>query len=93
MVPGPRPGQVWVQGRWVWNERDYVWQGGRWQQDRPDYVYRPGPLRSRRAADGAGSTTSGSRASNGKHSHHDHDDHGDGDFRFQPGAGEEKGRC
>jgi len=41
-APGPRPGQVWVPGRWVWDERNYAWRQGYWQAARPDYVYAPG---------------------------------------------------
>ena len=41
-VPRPLRGQVWVPGRWVWNEREYVWRAGLWQSERPDYVYAPG---------------------------------------------------
>ena len=69
MVPGPRPGQVWVQGRWVWNERDYVWQGGRWQQDRPDYVtHRPLGPGQRRLALGR-RRVEARQAKDGKHGH------------------------
>lgn len=93
MVPGPRPGQVWVQGRWVWNERDYVWQGGRWQQDRPDYVYAPG--RWVQASGGwrwVDDQWKPGKQKNGKHSNHDHDDHGDGGYHCPPGQAK-KGRC
>ena len=93
MVPGTRPGQVWVQGRWVWNERDYVWQGGRWQQDRPDYVYAPG--RWVQASGGwrwVDDQWKPGKQKNGKHSHHDHDDQGDGGYHCPPGQAK-KGRC
>jgi len=41
-MPGPRPGQVWVPGRWQWGGSAYAWQGGYWQPARADYDYVPG---------------------------------------------------
>lgn len=34
--PRPRPGFVWVPGRWVWSHRRrrYVWVPGRWERRR-----------------------------------------------------------
>lgn len=41
-VPRAMQGQVWIPGRWEWNERAYAWRPGQWQRARPDYVYAPG---------------------------------------------------
>lgn len=92
VMPGPRPGQVWVPGRWVWNDRDYVWQAGRWQQDRPDYVYAPG--RWVQASGGwrwvDDQWKPGKPPKEGKHGHgHDQDDDG---YHCPPGQAK-KGRC
>jgi hypothetical protein len=41
-MPGPRPGPIWVPGRWPWAGNAYAWRGGYWQAARPDYDYVPG---------------------------------------------------
>lgn len=95
-MPGPRQGQVWAPGRWVWNERDYVWQGGRWQQARPDYVYAPG----RWVQAGGGwrwvddQWKPGKPPKHDKHDRHDKHghDHGDDGYHCPPGQAK-KGRC
>lgn len=31
----PRRGQVWVEGRWDWQNGGWVWQAGRWERQKP----------------------------------------------------------
>ena len=38
----PRPGFVWIQGRWDYRGGRYVWMNGRWERERAGYVYAPG---------------------------------------------------
>ena len=93
VMPGPRPSQVWVPGRWVWNERDYVWQSGLWQQARPDYVYAPG----RWVQANGGWRWVDDQWKPGKppkHDKHDkHDNHGHDDGTHCPPGQAKKGRC
>lgn len=37
----PRPGYVWVQGRWVWNRR-WVWKAGHWERERHGRTWQQG---------------------------------------------------
>ena len=41
VVPGPRPGYVWQQGYWGWDDHRHRhhWHKGRWAHGRPGYVY------------------------------------------------------
>ena len=96
-VPRAMPGQVWVPGRWAWNEREYVWQAGQWQGARPDYVYAPGRWV---AADGGWRWSEDQwRRRPGGHREHGGGDryeesgerHGDG-YHCPPGQAK-KGRC
>ena len=95
-VPLARPGQVWVPGRWAWNERDYVWRGGHWQEARPDYVYAPG----RWVQAGGGWRWVDDQWKPGKRKHDKHDRHEgheshhdhDGGGHCPPGQAK-KGRC
>jgi len=41
-VPRGAPNQVWVPGRWAWNDRQYAWQPGHLQRARIDYMYAHG---------------------------------------------------
>jgi hypothetical protein len=94
-VPRARPGQVWVPGRWAWNERDYVWYGGHWQQARPDYVYAPG----RWVQAGGGWRWVDDQWKPGKRKHdqhghdHDHGGGGGGGGEHCPPGQAKKGRC
>src|SRR5262245_22226345 len=36
---GTRPGQVWVNGRWVYAQSGWVWQAGYWQAERQGYYW------------------------------------------------------
>jgi WXXGXW repeat (2 copies) len=38
----PRPGFVWIQGRWDYRGGRYVWMNGRWERERAGYYYAPG---------------------------------------------------
>ncbi|WGS54860.1 YXWGXW repeat-containing protein [Paraburkholderia sp. D15] len=42
VVPAPRAGYVWDQGRWRWNHGRYVWVPGHWQPVRVGYRWVPG---------------------------------------------------
>jgi hypothetical protein len=94
-IPTPRPGQVWVQGHWYWNQRDYAWRPGYWQPARANYAYAPGrwvPV------SGGYRWIEGDWKRHGKkhdhhHDHYDHyDDHGPGPGHCPPGQAK-KGRC
>ena len=82
-LPGPRAGQIWIQGNWYWNQRDYVWRPGRWEPARPDYDYAQGRWVH---SDGGYRWVEGNWKSKGK----GHDDHGSG--HCPPGQAK-KGRC
>lgn len=38
----PRPGYVFIQGRWNWNGGQWVWMGGHWERERVGYYWEPG---------------------------------------------------
>lgn len=38
----PRPGFIWMQGRWNWQGGQWVWMGGHWERERVGYYYEPG---------------------------------------------------
>jgi len=40
--PAPRPGYVWVGGRYGWHRRHYVWHRGYYVRERPGYMWRGG---------------------------------------------------
>jgi hypothetical protein len=42
VVPAPRAGYVWDQGRWRWEHGRYVWVQGHWQPVRIGYRWVPG---------------------------------------------------
>ncbi|MEX3810897.1 YXWGXW repeat-containing protein [Paraburkholderia sp. BR13439] len=42
LVPAPRDGYVWDQGRWRWEHGRYVWAPGHWQPVRVGYHWVPG---------------------------------------------------
>ena len=42
VVPAPRPGYIWIAGRWEWRGGRYMWANGYWETDRPGYVYEQG---------------------------------------------------
>jgi hypothetical protein len=42
VVPAPRAGYVWDQGRWRWDHGRYVWVPGHWQPVRVGYRWVPG---------------------------------------------------
>jgi hypothetical protein len=42
VTPAPRPGFVYVQGRWVHNNNRWVWRDGYWVRERVGYYYKPG---------------------------------------------------
>jgi hypothetical protein len=42
VVPAPRSGYVWDQGRWRWAHGRYVWVPGHWQAVRPGHHWVPG---------------------------------------------------
>ena len=42
LVPAPRDGYVWDQGRWRWDHGRYVWVPGHWQPVRVGYHWVPG---------------------------------------------------
>jgi hypothetical protein len=37
-----RPGYVWIEGRYHYNNGRYVWHDGRYERERHGYHYRPG---------------------------------------------------
>jgi len=39
VVPAPRPGYVWTNGYWRWEEprRTHIWVEGRWEAERPGH--------------------------------------------------------
>jgi hypothetical protein len=45
----PRPGYVWVDGRWGWDDysNEWVWYDGYWVEDRPGYYYVAGRWENR----------------------------------------------
>ena len=90
-MPGPRAGQVWVPGRWQWNERAYVWRTGFWQAARPDYAYAPGRWVQ---ADGGWRWMEGNwrRAEQQPH-HAEREGHGGGGGGHCPPGQAKKGRC
>jgi hypothetical protein len=49
VVPPPRAGYVWDQGRWRWEHGRYVWVPGHWQPVRVGYHWVPGHWRQRGA--------------------------------------------
>jgi hypothetical protein len=40
--PAPRPGFVYIQGRYVYHNGRYVWRDGYWVRERVGYYYNPG---------------------------------------------------
>lgn len=42
ITPAPRPGFVYIQGRWVNNGNRWVWRDGYWERERVGYHYAPG---------------------------------------------------
>ena len=42
VVPAPRHGYVWDQGRWRWDHGRYVWVPGHWRAMRPGHHWVPG---------------------------------------------------
>jgi hypothetical protein len=38
----PRPGFIWIQGRWNWSGGQWVWMGGHWERERAGYYWEPG---------------------------------------------------
>lgn len=42
VTPAPRPGFVFIQGRWIRNSNRWAWRDGYWVRERPGYVYNPG---------------------------------------------------
>jgi WXXGXW repeat (2 copies) len=40
--PGPRPGYVWVGGRYEWRERRYVWHHGHYARERHGWAWHEG---------------------------------------------------
>jgi hypothetical protein len=42
VMPAPRPGYVWDNGRWRWDHGRYVWVTGHWQPVRPGHRWIPG---------------------------------------------------
>jgi hypothetical protein len=42
VMPAPRAGYVWDQGRWRWEQGRYVWAPGHWQPVRVGYHWVPG---------------------------------------------------
>ena len=78
-MPAPRPGHLWVEGNWHWNQGGYAWRPGYWQRARPDYAYAPGRWVR---LDGGYRWVEGGwkpHKHKHKHKHHDYDDdHGHG---------------
>src|SRR3569623_872211 len=42
VLPAPRAGYVWDQGRWRWRHGRYKWAPGHWQPLRAGYHWVPG---------------------------------------------------
>jgi hypothetical protein len=42
VTPAPRPGFIWVQGRWGYHNGEWRWRDGYWQRERVGYYYSPG---------------------------------------------------
>jgi hypothetical protein len=42
VMPAPRAGYVWDQGRWRWDHGRYVWVPGHWRPVRAGYRWVPG---------------------------------------------------
>jgi hypothetical protein len=38
----PRPGFIWITGRWVHHGGRWDWRAGHWERERVGYVYAPG---------------------------------------------------
>ena len=36
VMPAPRPGFIWVTGRWEWRGGRYQWRDGFWERERGD---------------------------------------------------------
>jgi hypothetical protein len=45
VMPAPRTGYVWDQGRWRWDHGRYVWVTGHWVQRGPNYRWVEGHWR------------------------------------------------
>ena len=97
-MPRARPGNVWVPGHWVWNERAYAWRGGYWQPARADHVYAPGRWVQ---ADGGWRWAEGDwrraerrhgRDDERRHGHDRDREHGPDGYHCPPGQAK-KGRC
>jgi hypothetical protein len=98
VIPGPRPDQIWVPGRWHWTGREYAWRAGFWQGARPDYAYLPGEWvrvdggwRWREGGWRPGPVGHGGERFYDDHHHGERYEH-DGRYHCPPGQ-EKKGRC
>lgn len=38
----PRPGFIWIEGRWTWSGGNWVWADGYYERERVGYIYAPG---------------------------------------------------
>ena len=93
-VPSPLAGQVWIPGRWQWDDRAYVWRPGYRQAARPNQIYGPG--RWVQADDGWRWREGEWRRKGRRHDRHpeqyDRNDDSRGSDHCPPGQAK-KGRC
>lgn len=46
----PRPGFLWIKGRWDWKNNQWTWVGGRWDRERSGYAWQEGRWERRGSA-------------------------------------------
>jgi len=42
VMPAPRPGFIWIEGRWTWNGGRWIWRDGYYERERAGYVWEQG---------------------------------------------------
>ena len=42
VMPAPRPGFIWIEGRWSWNGGRYVWNDGYYERERVGQTWEQG---------------------------------------------------
>lgn len=45
----PGPGNIWIEGEWFWNGRNYTWRQGYWTIPNNGYRWNPGLWKKRNA--------------------------------------------
>jgi YXWGXW repeat-containing protein len=42
VMPAPRPGFIWIEGRWTWSGGRYIWHDGYYERERVGSIYEQG---------------------------------------------------